>query len=106
MAIDILHPERLRVAAVVSFYMASALVVSIYLICTVYHHLTLLADGLCVRLGESPFLNNLMISPLLQQQGCTKRLTRSSFDISFFPACHCRCPSPSLSCHVEKDPNT
>jgi hypothetical protein len=56
MVVDILHPERLRVAAVVSFYMASALVVSIYLICTVSHYLTLLADGLCVRPEESPFL--------------------------------------------------
>lgn len=56
MVIDMLHPERLRVAAVVTFYMASALVVGIYLICTVYHCLTLLADGLCVRPGESPFL--------------------------------------------------
>ena len=55
MVIDILHPERLRVAAVVTFYMASALVVSIHLICTVYQYLTLLADGLCVRPGESPF---------------------------------------------------
>ena len=57
MVVDILHPERLKVAAVVSFYMSSALVVSIYLICTVNHHLTLLIDGLCVRPGqESPFL--------------------------------------------------
>ena len=29
MVIDIFHPERLQVAAVVSFYMASALVVSV-----------------------------------------------------------------------------
>ena len=52
MVIDIFHPERLRVAAVITFYMASALIVSIYLICTVYQCLTLLADGLCVRPRE------------------------------------------------------
>ena len=57
MVVDILHPERLLVAAVVSFYMGSALVVSIYLICTVFQCLTLLADGLCVRLGQISFLN-------------------------------------------------
>lgn len=37
MATDILHAQRLQVAAVVAFYMASALTVSLYLICTIYH---------------------------------------------------------------------
>lgn len=58
MVIDMLHPERLRVAAVVTFYMASALVVSIYLICTVHHYLTLFADGLRVRPGGLLFLTS------------------------------------------------
>ena len=49
MAIDI-HPQTLQVAAVVVFYMASALTVSIYLVYYLPVSLTLsLVDGLCVR---------------------------------------------------------
>lgn len=61
MALYILHPQRLQIAAVVAFYMASALTVGICLICTAYHCLILFVDGLRVRPTRSlrvPFLHS------------------------------------------------
>lgn len=64
MAVDILHPQRLQVAAVVAFYMAAALTVSVYLICNIDPCLILFVDGLCVRLTWS--LRVLLISHSVQ----------------------------------------